>query len=301
MVGITELGYIGIGISNEAAWKEYAAAVIGMEVWDGERDDRFYLRLDNWHHRIVAHKDGSDDLLYLGWRVAGRKQFEEMQDQLAAAGLEFRQGTREEAEERHVLELLKLTDPAGIQTEIFYGPEVCMNRPFHPGRPLHGRFLTGNAGLGHCIVAQPDHEAAYRFYSALGFEGGVEVKIGPPEVPVYAELTFMHCNERQHSIAWGAPGAANKMMNHLMIEYDDVKDLGAAHDRVRERQIAVAMNLGIHANDRVLSFYAVNPSGWLIELGASVGQPFPSQSEYYRADIFGHKVEKAGFIFAERE
>lgn len=301
MVSVTELGYIGIGVENEQAWRDYATQVVGLELLDEGLDDRFFLRMDNWHHRVTVHGNGGDDLLYLGWRVAGRRELEDMKAQLAGAGVVVREGTRAEAEERRVLGLLKLTDPGGIATEIFYGPEVSLHRPFHPGRPLHGRFSTGNGGMGHCIVNQPDSEAAYQFYRLLGMEGGVDYKVGPPDVPVNAELTFMHCNERQHSIAWGMPGASAKKINHLMIEYENLNDLGISHDAVRERQIPVAMALGIHSNDRVLSFYAVNPSGWLIELGAQVGQPHAAQHEYYRKDIFGHQLEKTGFIFADGE
>ena len=42
-----------------------------MEVVDEGPGDRCYLRMDYWHHRIVLHSDPSDDLMYLGFRVAG--------------------------------------------------------------------------------------------------------------------------------------------------------------------------------------------------------------------------------------
>lgn len=296
MAGVTELGYIGIGVSDVDAWKAYATEVIGMEVLDEGLADRFFLRLDSFHHRLAVHNSGEDDLLYLGWRTAGRAEFEAMKETLRAADIPFREGSKAEAEERHVLGVLKLTDPGGIGTEIYYGPEVMMHRPFHPGRPLHGRFSTGSGGAGHCIVTQPDSEAAYRFYSALGLEGGVEVKVAPPVAPFDVELTFMHCNERQHSIAWSAPPTAAKKINHLMIEYQDLTDLGMSHDIVQQRKIPVAMSLGVHSNDRMLSFYSANPSGWLTELGAPIGQTHATQSEHYRSDIFGHQVARAEFF-----
>jgi len=295
MVGVTELGYIGIGVSDVAAWKTYATEVVGMELLDEGLEDRFFLRLDNNHHRIAVHNSGEDDILYLGWRVAGRADFQAMKEKLAAADVPFHEGSKAEADERHVLEILKLTDPAGIGAEIYYGPEVMMHRPFHPGRPLHGRFKTGSGGAGHAIVTQPDSEAAYRFYSLLGLEGSVEVKIAPPLAPIDVELTFMHCNDRQHSIAWTAPPVSPKKINHLMLEYENVLDLGASHDIVQQRQITMAMSLGVHSNDRMLSFYSLNPSGWSTELGAPIGQPHPSQTEHYRSDIFGHQVTPAFF------
>ncbi|HAC33091.1 MAG TPA: hypothetical protein DCF45_01100, partial [Gammaproteobacteria bacterium] len=62
MVEITELGYIGISVSDAEAWKAYATEVVGFELVeeDGETD-RFYLRMDEMHHRIVVITVGVDD------------------------------------------------------------------------------------------------------------------------------------------------------------------------------------------------------------------------------------------------
>ena len=71
MVQVTELSYMGIGVKNPDEWKNFAARIIGMELVEDEERDRCYLRMDYWHHRIVLHADDSDDLMYLGFRVAG--------------------------------------------------------------------------------------------------------------------------------------------------------------------------------------------------------------------------------------
>lgn len=72
----------------------------------------------------IVHTDSSDDLLYLGLRVAGPEEFAGMQHQLTAAGIKFRVGSEEDAQERRVLEVLKLTDPDGTPFDIFHGPQV---------------------------------------------------------------------------------------------------------------------------------------------------------------------------------
>jgi hypothetical protein len=71
MVGVTELGYLGFGVSDMAAWREYASKVMGLEVFDEGESDRFYIRMDYQHPRITVHNSGTDDLDYAGWRVAG--------------------------------------------------------------------------------------------------------------------------------------------------------------------------------------------------------------------------------------
>src|SRR5207249_11658465 len=96
------LSYMGIGVKDIGAWKEFATAVVGLELVDEGERDRCYLRMDYWHHRLILHEDRSDDVLYLGWRVAGGEEVAEMQQQLSAAGIRFRVGSEEEAAERPV-------------------------------------------------------------------------------------------------------------------------------------------------------------------------------------------------------
>ena len=82
------------------------------------------------------------------------------------------------------------------------------------------------------------------------------------------------------------------MLNHMMLEYADLNDLGKSHDIVRAREIPVALQLGKHANDKALTFYSLTPSGWLMELGWGGCAPDPQQS-YHNLDIFGHGPEAA--------
>ena len=292
MSQVTELGYIGISVSNAAAWKAYAAEVVGMEVVDEGEKDRFYLRMDNWHHRITVHTGGNDDLAYLGWRVPGPDEFEAMAEKLRAARVKFEICSAAEADERRVIGLMKMVDPGGNPTEIFYSPEVESYRAFHPGRPLHGRFVTANQGLGHCIIRQEDIPAAVNFYNLLGLKGAPEVKIKLPNGAVILPV-FMHTHGRQHSVAFGL-GPMQKRINHLMIEYTNLKDLGITHDIVRSRQIDVALQLGMHCNDEAFTFYCANPSKWLWEIGWGARGALDGQ-EHYTRDIFGHGMEAKGY------
>ena len=78
-----------------------------------------------------------------------------------------------------------------------------------------------------------------------------------------------------------------------MLEYASMYDLGASHDIIRKRNIPVALQLGVHANDKALTFYSATPSGWLMELGWGGCAPEPQQA-YHHLDIFGHGMEAAG-------
>src|SRR5215469_4149798 len=290
MVQVTELGYIGIEVKNVEEWKEFATQITGLELADDGERDRCYLRMDYWHHRIAMHAGPSDDRLYLGFRVAGGNEFREMQRQLADAGVEFRVGSDEEAAERNVLEVMKMTDPGGNPVEIFHGPEVQFNKPFHPGRPMHGRFKTGTGGLGHCIIRQEEINAAYRFYTVLGMRGGVEYKMRMGKNIV--EPVFMHCNDRDHTVAFGI-GAAGPRLNHIMIEVENFDDIGLTYEIVSERKIPIIIGPGKHSNDQMYSFYFRNPSGWAFEYGWG-GRAATYQSEYYVKDMYRQKTPHDG-------
>ena len=292
MARVSELGYLGLSVSNGRAWREFASELIGMQIVDEGEPDRFYLRMDLWHHRIVVHEDGGDGLAYVGWRVAGPVELDEMAEQLDAAGIAFEVASAAETAERRVLGLLKLTDPGGNPTEIFYSPQVDKAKPFHPGRPMFGRFVTGDQGLGHVILGQDDAAAAERFYRILGLDGGVEYHLGTPDGGKATPI-FMHCNKRQHSVAFGF-GPLEKRINHLMIEYTELDDLGLTHDLIRQRKIDVTLQLGKHSNDEALTFYCANPSGWLWEPGWG-GRAAPAQQEHHLGDIFGHDNEAPGY------
>jgi 2,3-dihydroxyethylbenzene 1,2-dioxygenase len=292
MSAVTELGYVGLDCSDLEAWQTFATEVVGMEWVEGPERDRAFLRMDAWHHRLVLHRSKADDLAYVGWRTSNEESLHALAERLAAAGFECRTGTDAEAEERRVMGLVKTRTPGGIATEIFWGPQIDAHLPFHPGRRMFGRFRAGDAGLGHIAIREPDGPAAFRFYRLLGLKGNRQYKLTLPNGFV-AKPFFMHCNDRQHSLQFDL-GPMPKAINHLCIEYTDLNDVGYAHDLIRKRGIDVALDIGKHANDQAVSFYAGNPSKWVWELSWGCRKP-PAHDEHYIWDIYGHEVEATGY------
>jgi 2,3-dihydroxybiphenyl 1,2-dioxygenase len=292
MVAVTELGYVCFGVSDLDAWRDFAGNIIGLEIAEEHSEaGRLYLRTDYWHHRIVIEKNGADDLTAAGLRVAGVAEFGAMQKLLKEAGVKFELGGKDLARSRRVLELLRLNDPAGNPIEIFHGPQIDTHRPFHPARRRHGRFLTGDAGgVGHMILRNAGLEQAYQFYTLLGMRGGIEYQVPAGPNGETAEILFMHCNERDHTVAFGPP--SKKSINHLMLEVDNLDDVFMTHELVEKSNYPIMISLGKHANDRMFSFYVASPSGFLIEIGWG-GRPATHQSEYYTRDTYGHVFSKA--------
>lgn len=288
MAGVIEAGYARFGVSNLEEWKTFARDILALEVVDTAGGAS--LRMDYWHHRIILEEDGSDDLLAAGLRVAGREEFMAMQQTLTDSNVEFELGDQALRDARQVLEILSLQDPAGNSLEIFHGPRVDAHQPFHPGRRMHGRFLTGSGGIGHMILGHQGLDEVYEFYKLLGMRGGIEYRI-PVNKDFTLEILFMHCNDRDHTFAFGIPPREGKHINHLMLEVDNIDDVYLTYELVKESDYPIAIELGKHANDHMFSFYMVGPSGFQIEIGYG-GRPATHESEFYVRDTYGHQPPK---------
>ena len=53
MASVTQLGYLGIGVSDLARWEHFAANVLGLEVNGADADGSTFLRMDEYHHRFI--------------------------------------------------------------------------------------------------------------------------------------------------------------------------------------------------------------------------------------------------------
>ncbi|HXG36141.1 MAG TPA: VOC family protein [Dehalococcoidia bacterium] len=299
MERVAQLGYIGIGVSNPDAWKKQATEVLGFEVIPGDDKQTFYLRMDEYHHRVEVHNDGKDDLEFIGWEVPDAASLQAIAQQLENGGVQVTYGTREEADERRVRELIKFTDPAGIPSEVFYGRPLNPQR-FLPTRPMSG-FRTGDLGMGHMVVYQRSLQDAVRFYcDLLGFCISDFTELPTPMGN--RTMVFLHCNPRHHSIAFMETPPLPKRINHFMIECNSLDDVGTAREICQTGSVPITVELGRHHNDRMFSFYMANPSNWWIEYGwdgrlLDVGR---HAVEYYQSpkSIWGHP--ELGRIAAQR-
>ena len=270
---VDELAYVGINAKDVDAWSKYAVDVLGHEVAPDSDSSNLYLRMDDHHHRLIVHpsSDGSEDASYVGWQVRNATVMNALAARLEEAGVPVKEGSPEEAATRRVLGFVYFQDPhSGVQMELAYGPEITFIPAYRPSRNIAG-FVTGNMGLGHYVTYVPDIDAAEKFYSeVLGFGTS-----DTPYIPGLGKVAaFMHCNPRHHSLAFFLNPQPKRRANHIMLEHSDIDDVGTAFDICRSNQ-SVKVDLGRHNNDRMISFYAENPSGWLFELGWGARQIDP--------------------------
>jgi 2,3-dihydroxybiphenyl 1,2-dioxygenase len=257
-MAVTQLGYIGIGVSSIDEWETYAQEVLGMEVSERSEDGTTYLRMDDLHHRIGLYSTGEDDIVHVGFQTANRKSLAATKEALLACGVEYQQGTPEEIANRHVVDMVKV-DLSGVTAEVFYGPHVVFEKPFNSPTGVRG-FKAGMLGLGHIGLNVDDMErAAQILEEGLGFL--VSDNLGGQD-------RFFHCNPREHSVVLGPiKDRGPKRVGHFMVELEEINDVGFCLQRVEERGVQITSRLGRHTNDHMFSFYMKNPSGFGIEYG----------------------------------
>ena len=134
-------------------------------------------------------------------------------------------------------------------------------------------------------------DEAHRFVTeALGFTQSDWLEGGPAAGGVVAR--FYHCNPRHHTLAIGftAAGIA-RALNHIMLEANDINDVGAAYDRALEMGARFDRGLGRRDNDRMFSFYVQSTAGFRFEFGAgarTIVEPWTENRKYDRGSVWGH-------------
>ena len=261
---VERLGYVGVGASDLEAWEDYATNLLGVAVQEKEDDGTLLLRHDKHHYRLAVHPDPVDDLLYIGWQVADDEALAAFRAHLEQKNVSFTVGDNDKVEARRVGELIELKDPNGVCLEVFHSPLIDYVAPFQSSRPIKG-FLTGEFGLGHMVIGVDNFVESKKFYrEILGMRVSDYIKVARGNKEL--EIVFLHCNGRHHSIGFGNGAGGLKRLAHIMLEVNDMDDVGSTYDICLKRGIE-STTLGRHPNDRMISFYMASPSGWQFEYG----------------------------------
>ena len=291
---VTQLGYLGLEVSDMPAWERFAADLLGLERGGTDPDGTLFLRMDENHHRIALHPGARDDVAYAGWEAPDEAALRAIAERLESQDVEVTWGTSVQARARRVMALIKLRDPNGVATEVYCGPLVNAKRPLRSPRAIDG-FVAGKFGMGHIVLNVDDYEASLRFYrDGLGLKitDFIEFDMGPAGSLTVA---FLHCGPRHHSIAF-AQYPAPKRLHHFMLQLHHMNDIGSAYDLCLDQKVPITSTLGCHTNDRMVSFYAQTPSGFQVEYGHGGREVDDNDWQvqlHHEASIWGHRVPAA--------
>ncbi len=280
------LGYLGFGVSDFDAWRAFATNVLGLMPGEGADGRRFRTDSQSWR---IALEPGNDDLVYVGFEVAGSSELDAVRRRLRDAKVAVEDGDAALVRERGVTQLIRCRDPDGLAVEVYFGPSERVEAPFASPAGVSG-FLTGEQGIGHVVLTTPDIAKARAFYQdVLGFRLSdiITMRFGPNSF----EMEFFHCNPRHHTIAF-IPLPAPKKMHHFMLQANTMDDVGFALERAEGAKVPITSSLGRHTNDQMVSFYARTPSGFEVEFGYGarvVDDATWRVSRYDKPSIWGHK------------
>ena len=288
MSKIKGLGYIGCEVTDFSAWDSLLDTVYGLEQRADSGKSLRHYRMDDNHHRLALHKSNSNKLKYIGWEVEFQGDLDNLAAELSDKGIAVEAGSAALREERAVMDLFVVSGPDDIRLEIFFGPVQDL-KPFTPKRGMEG-YNTGDLGMGHIVLATADRPASVKWYEDnLGFR--LSDHIFWDDI----QATFLHCNPRHHSLAFMNPVGGMKPgdLGHFMFESLSLNDVGRAYDIVHEHKVPLALTLGRHSNDHMMSFYIYSPSGWWIEYGhgARLIDDAEWEPKFYNSPkIWGHEM-----------
>ena len=292
MTARLELGYLGFEVSDPAAWDRLLTQVIGMTANGQNADGSLAYRMDEFEQRLFVQQGPADDLCALGLAAYNRDEFDALCGRLRAAGIELQQGTAEQLRARHVDHLVLFRDPWGNPLELSLGLKVSPTRFGSAVQPAG--FVTGDMGMGHLIVVQPDLDAATRFYTdVIGMsisDTGAEEWGG-----IVLSAVFMYSNPRHHSIALAGGVPPVKRIAHFQVQVPSIDDVGLAWDRTRAAGVEITHLLGRHT-EGAYSFYGRTPSGFEYEVGAEGYRVDENwrQRHLTRFTLWGHHAPAAG-------
>lgn len=248
------LGYMGVSSHRLDEWGTFASQRLGMQIADRTAATTTF-RMDDRRQRVMVDDDHGRG--FFGWEVATAADLDTLSDALGAVGVRSRQMSGSECRRRFVSGGITFEDPAGNRLEAIIGPETDPS-DFVPGR-THSGFRTGPLGLGHAVLTTPHFTEMVHFYrDLLGFRLS-DYTLEP------FKASFFHLNARHHSLAIIETPTVG--IHHLMVEMNNLDDVGQAYDLALADPDSIGVTLGRHSNDNMFSFYSRTPSDFMIECG----------------------------------
>ncbi|GHE38697.1 VOC family protein [Streptomyces griseoaurantiacus] len=281
-MGIRKLGYVGLDVTDVDAWTDLLGRTLGIGVTTEKSgtDEVTLAELDMFKYRLALYPAAHDRPRHVGWIVDTPAELDRLTGRLTDAGHTVEDGTPQEARLRGATRLRRFTDPVGYGVELAVGETKARTAVARPDGTQ-----PGATGLGHFVLASPRLEELRELY-----ENVLEFRLTDYRAP---GLYFLRCNPTHHSIALAHADTAS--LHHLEFEHGSIDDVGRSYDRAKANGAPISISLGRHMNDKALSFYVRNPSGFHLEIGCGgieVGEDWVPH-DFGVSDVWGHHHAEA--------
>ena len=247
MTRVTEIRYVGYGVTDLEAEKTYYAEAFGLEQVPSDDDMVWFKTQGHDEHHVVRLRQSDENRVDVIALAAGsRADVDALFAKVQAAGV------------RIVHEPRDLTSPGGGYGFRFFSPDGIQMEISSDVARGGKRELENWEGvpvkISHIVLHSPDHQALVRFFTdVLGFR---------PSDWLGDFMCFLRCNSAHHRVAI-LPGPP--CLNHVAYDMLSVDDMMRGAHRLKLKGIDIGWGPGRHTAGNNTFSYFVTPGGFVTE------------------------------------
>ena len=247
MSRVTEIRYIGYGVTDIEAERRYYGEVFGLDPVPSDDGLAWFKAPGHGEHHVVRLRPADENRVdVIALAADSRADVDALCGKVAAAGAKI------------VHEPRDLTTPGGGYGFRFFSPdglqfEISSDVETGPRRELT-RWEGLPVKISHIVLHSPDHPALVKFFTdVLGFK--ISDWLGD-------FMCFLRCNSAHHRIAI-LPGPP--CLNHVAYDMLSIDDMMRGVHRLKLKNVDIGWGPGRHTAGNNTFSYFVTPNGFVTE------------------------------------
>ncbi|WP_029919956.1 VOC family protein [Nevskia soli] len=295
LFGAVSLGYIVVESRRLERWQVFLKDGLGLHLAASDASSVAF-RMDSHARRLVVQHGPAEDVAAIGLQLRDEAALQVVLERLKVRRIAIEDGGEAEAARRGVARFLRVKGPKGLPVELY----VDALTGAEPLDMLASGFVTGAGGMGHVAMTTRLPEAARNFWQEI-FDARLSDEIVERMAGVTLDIGFLRFNERHHSIALATVRGLKldpirARVQHFNLLAASLDDVAQAFRRCKALGFEIAHEIGQHPNDKEVSFYALSPSGFEVELGCNaltVDEAGWRPTSYQGISLWGHRPQNA--------
>ena len=247
MSRVTDIRYVGYGVTDLAAEQAYYADVFGLDPVPSDDGMAWFKAPGHDEHHVVRLRAADANRVDLvAFAAPTRADVDALHERVAASGVRVLHAPR------------ALTTPGGGYGFRFFSPdgiqlEVSAEVARGTSRAL-ARWEGLPVKISHIVLHSPDHQALVTFFTeVLGFR--VSDWLGD-------FMCFLRCSSAHHRLAI-LPGPP--CLNHVAYDMLGVDDMMRGIHRLKQKGVEIGWGPGRHTAGNNTFSYFVTPGGFVTE------------------------------------
>ncbi|MEG8220514.1 glyoxalase/bleomycin resistance/extradiol dioxygenase family protein [Sphingobium sp. LB126] len=245
-----DISYVRIGSEDLDESVRFATHILGLELM-GRDASSAYLRGDSRDHNIVYTKGRSSGHV-VGFELPSMAAIDAAAAQFEQAGINVRQGTSDEREQRRALGLITLTDPTGNVIDLVAQPAAS-------GRRYFGARDAGITSFSHIGLRTSDPRIDERFWTTM-LNAKVSDWIG--------EAPLLRIDEVHHKVALFPSSYAG--IQHVNFQVESIDDIMRSYYFLQTNNVKIVFGPGRHPTSGARFLYFQGPDNIIYEYSTGV-------------------------------